>query len=163
MRIITEFRSPNRRPRKAGTAAPLIVVHATATKTVAPVLKWFMKPGGVSAHYVIDTNGDVYKLVDTRDVAYHAGKSRGPLGRGVNEYSIGIEMVNPNDGVTPYTKEQLHALGWILDVTKAPNRVKWVATHAEVCEPKGRKSDPRGLDVRAFAEKAGLAFWERPA
>ena len=49
----------------------------------------------VSAHYLIDRKGKVYQLVEENNIAYHAGKSSVPDGRtNVNDFSVGIEMVN---------------------------------------------------------------------
>lgn len=60
---------------------------------------------GVSAHYLIARDGTVYKVVDEKKIAYHAGKGKGknakkprfPRGpkknnESTNTYSIGIEM-----------------------------------------------------------------------
>ncbi len=52
---------------------------------------------GVSAHYLVDRQGNIYQLVDEDRAAYHAGKGRMPAGeprtdRG-NDFSIGIEIL----------------------------------------------------------------------
>jgi len=41
----------------------------------------------VSAHYVVDRNGDIYQLVDDSSTAWHSGDKT------VNQQSIGIEVV----------------------------------------------------------------------
>lgn len=49
-----------------------------------------------SAHYVIDREGYVYRLVHDSCVAYHAGVSSlngRSIGNSVNDFSIGIELV----------------------------------------------------------------------
>jgi N-acetyl-anhydromuramyl-L-alanine amidase AmpD len=51
---------------------------------------------GVSAHYIIDRNGQIYELVSEQRVAYHAGKGKLPFSpsfeNSMNGHSIGIEM-----------------------------------------------------------------------
>ena len=50
----------------------------------------------VSAHYMIDREGKIYRLVKDENVAWHAGKSelRGrSIQNSCNDFSIGIEMV----------------------------------------------------------------------
>lgn len=52
---------------------------------------------GVSSHYLIGRNGEVYRLVDENRVAFHAGKGSLPgfpaYQNRLNEYSIGIELM----------------------------------------------------------------------
>lgn len=52
---------------------------------------------GVSAHYMIDRDGSIYKLVPENRVAYHAGTGVLPYFPDyedkLNDYSIGIEML----------------------------------------------------------------------
>src|SRR3989339_1870866 len=43
------------------------------------------KPYGVSPHYIISREGKIYRLVEDKNIAYHAGESKVPDGRtGVN-------------------------------------------------------------------------------
>lgn len=53
---------------------------------------------GVSAHYLIQRDGTVYRFVPEEKVAYHAGKGhikdKPERFNKLNEYSIGIEMMN---------------------------------------------------------------------
>ena len=52
---------------------------------------------GVSAHYLIDRQGNIFRLVDEKRAAYHAGRGTAPAGpprtNQMNDYSIGIEML----------------------------------------------------------------------
>lgn len=161
MRLKFTYESPNHGPRKK--LRPLFVVlHATGTSKVQSPLKWLCNPKSkVSAHYLVDKNGDVYKLVPTGRTAWHAGTSVGPYGKSVNQTSIGIELVNKNDGIDEYTKAQYAAVEHLLDALKAPHDIEWVATHAEIAEPVGRKTDPKGFDVERVARSAGLKVWRR--
>ena len=74
-----------------------------------------------------------------------------PDGRtGVNDFSIGIELVNLNDGLDPYPPDQLAALRGLLAQIRERHPITNVVSHAEIARPLGRKSDPRGLDVSQF-------------
>ncbi|MCD6281979.1 N-acetylmuramoyl-L-alanine amidase [bacterium] len=106
------YKSPNCKNRPEGQEIDLIVLHHTvgdfeSTKNT------FMKPdpdNGVSAHFVVDKEGNVFQMVDEEKVAWHAGKaSRYEGGTGVNNRSIGIEFVNKGDGVDEYTPAQIAA------------------------------------------------------
>ena len=147
-----EAPSPNSEPRPVGTTVDRVVLHATVLNTASEVCEHFAKPDpGVSAHYTIDRDGMVYKHVDETEKAFHAGISEMPDGRtGVNDFSIGIELVNLNDGLDPYPPEQLAALRVLLAEIRERNPIAYVVSHAEIARPPGRKSDPRGLDVSQF-------------
>jgi N-acetylmuramoyl-L-alanine amidase len=129
--------SPNHSPRKLGVRVDTIVVHHTATRDNGPALRWLCNPtSGVSAHYVVGTLGNVWRLVPEHLKAWHAGKGRLPWETcpeyDFNHCSIGIEIVNPGDGKTPFTEEQYRALCWLVpDICKRIGRKDAVA----VCRP----------------------------
>jgi hypothetical protein len=85
--VIKQFiRSPNCSPRKARTKIDKIVLHCTEG-SLASALAEFQRTDSrkVSAHYVIDRNGDIYQMVNETDCANHC--------MGANDGSIGIEHV----------------------------------------------------------------------
>lgn len=53
---------------------------------------------GASVHYMIDHTGRIDNLVDDSNRAWHAGVSSWKGKSGVNDFSIGIELVNPGSG-----------------------------------------------------------------
>lgn len=77
--------SPNHSSRN-GAKIAMIVLHCTEA-TLESTIAEFKNPNGrqVSAHYVVDTNGDIYQMVQDSERANHA--------RGANQNSIGIEHV----------------------------------------------------------------------
>jgi len=100
------------------------------------------KQYGVSAHYLIARDGKIYHLVADKNIAYHAGVSKVPDGRtGVNEFSIGIEMINTEDG--KYTNAQYSALNSLIGTLKKQNSIKYILGHKDIAP--GRKTDPWGL------------------
>jgi monofunctional glycosyltransferase len=64
----------------------MIVLHSTTAATVEGTINWFQdRSSRVSAHYVVDKNGDIYQMVRDECSAWHA--------KAVNSRSIGIELV----------------------------------------------------------------------
>ena len=98
---------------------------------------------GVSAHYLIDRNGKVYRLVEDKNIAYHAGVSTMPDGRkNANDFSIGIEIMNKE--TTQYTKAQYVAVNNLIAYLKKQHPIKFVVGHSDIAP--GRKTDPWNFD-----------------
>src|SRR5262245_59605715 len=100
MRLLT-CPSPNCDERHVGTVIDTVVIHATVLDNMSEVVLHFSDPQNkVSSHYTIDRDGTVTAHVPEDLRAWHAGVSRMNDGRtAVNDFSIGIELVNRNDGV----------------------------------------------------------------
>jgi len=83
-------------PNKNGLLVPdSIVIHYTASPTAESAITNLTDPNiKASAHLVIDLNGMITQLVPFDIVAWHAGKSSHGDRIGLNQYSIGIEIVN---------------------------------------------------------------------
>lgn len=85
----------------------LIIVHHTGTPagTIQGVLDGlYRRPDYASCHFVVDVNGDAYKIGDPTDILWHAGESSWKGRTDMNRYAIGIEIVGTNESV--FTKEQ---------------------------------------------------------
>lgn len=107
--MIKEAPSPNFSARPTDLINCL-VIHDTGGHTVEGTLTWFANPNSkVSSHYVIGRNGQIYRCVDDADKAWHAGLSTLWGEENVNNYSIGIELVDDNDK-DPYPSEQITSL-----------------------------------------------------
>ena len=52
------------------------------------------KKSQVSTHYLINKKGNLIKMVDEKNIAWHAGKSKWKNFINLNSESIGIELVN---------------------------------------------------------------------
>ena len=82
--VVRVIPSPNHSERDA--PIDTIVLHCTAAETVSSTINWFLLPRSrVSAHYVIDTTGDIIQMVPDDRSAWHA--------KAANAQSIGIEHV----------------------------------------------------------------------
>lgn len=137
-----------------------IVFHATAGGSLSGAIST-LRLRGFSYHYLIEKNGVVTKCVPYGRVAYHAGKSVGPEGPNVNDYSVGICFVNKNDGLDQLTLEQIQAARDItLDLRKVFPSLRWGCTHFGVSW--GRKTDPKLFDLRSFCAEVGLEAWKMP-
>jgi N-acetylmuramoyl-L-alanine amidase len=178
---IIDHPSPNHSARKEGVHVDVVLLHHTGMDkdghwSDGSALNTLCNPkDGVSAHYLVETTGRILRLVDERRRAWHAGVAKLPwesgrwLVRGewttegygwFNDRSIGIEIVNPGDGKTPFTEAQYRALCWLvpdivrrngikpLSIGDVPGAVRtssgmlYVLGHRDVAP--GRKGDPAG-------------------
>jgi N-acetylmuramoyl-L-alanine amidase len=113
--VIKQFvKSPNCSCRN-GARIDKIVLHCTEG-SLASALAEFQKSDGrqVSAHYVIDRNGDIYQMVSDSDRANHC--------MGANESSIGIEHVGTEtDSLTaPQAAASEALIRWLLEQYHIP-------------------------------------------
>ena len=106
-----EVFSPNCNQRLAPIS--MVVLHYTGMQTAAAALDRMCDPAAqVSAHYLIDEDGTVTRLVPEDKRAWHAGRSYWRGVTDVNSASIGIELVNPGHewGYRPFPPAQMEAL-----------------------------------------------------
>jgi len=135
--------------RPVGVTVDTVVLHATVLNTLDEVIKHFADPQSkVSCHYTIDRDGTIASHVPEDKRAWHAGRSRMKDGREwVNDFSIGIELVNLNDGTDPFPERQIEAMRGLLKTIISRHPIKYIVTHYECADPPGRKSDPAGFDA----------------
>lgn len=142
--LIIQKESPNYSSR-LGTKVDTVILHATVGNCLSS-LNWLTnKESKVSAHYLVCKTGVIYKLVPVKYAAWHCGKSN--LEK-ANLRSIGIEIENKNDGIDPYTKEQLESLEKLIKLLVRYYPIKYIYGHYEIA-PK-RKTDPKGLDISVY-------------
>ena len=134
--------------RVSSRAIDTVVIHTTYNALggdpydYAKVLQEW-KSYGVAPHYAIDRAGTIHQLVSDQNIAYHAGQSKTPDGRsGVNTFSIGIEVVNTEDG--KFTDAQYGALNSLIANLKSKYKIKYVLGHSEIAS--ARKTDPWGIE-----------------
>ncbi len=146
--------------RRGGARPSLIVLHYTGMESAAAAAARLSDPQAeVSAHYLIDYDGEVRSLVAEKMRAWHAGAGAwGEIGD-VNSHSIGIEL--QNTGAEPFPEPQMAALERLLGEIMG----RWgigpagVIGHSD-CAP-GRKIDPGARFDWARLVRQGLAAPER--
>ena len=148
---IVPCKSPNYRKCKIDRLVTCVVIHATATSGLESPKEWLCDPASqVSAHFLLDVDGTIYQLVDENDIAWHAGVSEWGGKQNVNDFSIGIELVNANDGKMPYPESQLKSLvGLVADICEFHNiTASDVVGHLDIAP--GRKTDPANFPWSDF-------------
>lgn len=108
------------------------------------------KQYSVAPHFLIDRQGKIYRLVDEKNIAHHAGISKNPDGRtGVNDFSIGIEMMNTEEGRC--TSKQYSGLNDLIDYLENNYKIKYVLGHYDISPD--RKTDPWNFDWKEVNSK----------
>ena len=126
----------------------MIVLHYTGMPDAEGALARLTSPEAkVSAHYLVDEQGLIFRLVDEGDRAWHAGKSYWRGVSDVNSASVGIEIVNPGHefGYRPFPDSQVAALIPLVGEIKARHGVSRgnVVGHSDIAP--ARKDDPGEL------------------
>ncbi len=140
--------SPHYNRRPAGSKIWCIVIHATANSTLEGVIKWFQNPQSfVSAHYNIGKDGRIVQMVADELRAWHAGKSVWKGIEDVNNFSIGIELVNKNDGQDPYPPAQYQVTVALCKALMQKYGIKAEDIVSHKAISLSGKTDPMGLDM----------------
>jgi N-acetylmuramoyl-L-alanine amidase len=126
----------------------MVVLHYTGMQTASEALARLCDPvAEVSAHYLIDEDGTVTRLVDEENRAWHAGRSYWRGITDINSASVGIELVNPGHefGYRPFPRPQIEALLPLLaDIVKRHDIPRAnVVGHSDIAP--ARKEDPGEL------------------
>lgn len=165
MKRVVDRPSPNFDERNCRRPVDMVVLHYTGMPTAAAALERLCDPAAkVSAHYVIDEDGTVYRLVDEGKRAWHAGVSYWRGIRDVNARSIGIELVNPGHefGYREFPTVQIDALLALLTDIATRHQIMPGAYvgHSDIAPQ--RKEDPGELFPWHRLAAAGFGRWWAP-
>jgi len=159
---IFEFKAPehdktrNFGYRPEGEIIDTIIIHYTAGDFLSSY-KQLTMPRNVSAHYLIDIDGTTFQLVADDKVAWHAGASSWLSKDNVNNFSIGIELINSGSeqkiesGTLIYGEKdyfpqpQMTALSQLTDYLKhTHNNItdRNIIGHSDITAYNCRKIDP---------------------
>ncbi|WP_375382145.1 N-acetylmuramoyl-L-alanine amidase [uncultured Sphingomonas sp.] len=143
---ITDAPSPNHDARTAPVS--MIVLHYTGMESAGAALARLRDPEAkVSAHYLVDEDGAVVRLVDEDRRAWHAGRSHWRGITDVNSASVGIEIVNPGHefGYRPFPDVQVEAVIRLVHAIKDRHAITRgnIVGHSDVAP--ARKRDPGEL------------------
>jgi len=161
-----ESPSPNFEPRPEGAVVDMLVVHYTGMRSAEAALDRLRDPAAkVSAHYLIDEDGTLHRLVAEEMRAWHAGVSHWRGATDINSRSIGIELVNPGHefGYRAFPEAQIAAFRELaLDIlARHPIPAGNVVGHSDVAPT--RKTDPGEFFPWQEMAAAGIGLWPAEA
>tara|TARA_A100001015_G_scaffold302376_1_gene390499 strand:- start:89 stop:796 length:708 start_codon:yes stop_codon:yes gene_type:complete len=113
MKITINF-SPNHSKKiRRKKDIKFVIIHYTGMQSEIESIKRLKDPKKkVSCHYLINRKGEIIKLVREKNIAWHAGKSKWKKFNNLNNYSIGIELVNKGHefGYQSFSRQQISSL-----------------------------------------------------
>ena len=144
----------------------MLVLHYTGMRTADEAVARLRDPEAkVSAHYVVDEDGSILRLVAEERRAWHAGKGAWQGETDCNAASIGIEIVNPGHefGYRDFPEVQIDAVIRLIgDI-----RSRWTIPDARIIGHSDlapdRKQDPGERFPWKRLAGEGHGLWFEPA
>ena len=158
-----ETPSPNFDARRG--PPDMLVLHYTGMQTGEAAIARLCDPEArVSAHYVVEEDGRVFRLAPEERRCWHAGKSFWKGETDINAVSIGVEIVNPGHewGYRPFPDAQIDAvIALVGDIRSRWEIPNWrILGHSDVAP--ARKEDPGELFPWKRLAEAGHGLWFEP-
>lgn len=162
MVFIHDHPSPNHDARPEDGPIDILLLHYTGMESGRAALERLCNPSAkVSAHYLIEEDGTVLRLVPEHRRAWHAGVASWQGNSDINARSLGIELVNPGHefGYQPFPEAQMAALIELSLCLVARHAIprQRVLGHSDVAPL--RKEDPGELFDWPRLAAAGLGLW----
>jgi N-acetylmuramoyl-L-alanine amidase len=163
--VLSPIDAPSPNFDERHTPPDMAVLHYTGMPTGEAALARLRDPEAkVSAHYLVEEDGRVFRLVPEERRAWHAGKSFWKGETNINGRSIGIEIVNPGHefGYRAFPDAQIEAVIALLDEIRG----RWtienarIVGHSDVAP--SRKEDPGELFPWKRLAEAGHGLWFEP-
>jgi N-acetylmuramoyl-L-alanine amidase len=156
------YPSPNHGPRRAPRGIDMLVLHYTGMASAEAALARMCDPAAaVSAHYLVEEDGALWRLVAEERRAWHAGAASWGGVTDVNSRSIGIELQNPGHehSYREFPAAQIAALTRLAGDIVARHRIPpaRVLGHSDVA-PR-RKQDPGEKFPWEALAGAGFGLW----
>jgi len=142
MKLIHKFKSPNFNKRKSNSIR-YIIIHYTALPNIQESINYLCDPNNkVSAHFLINKQGEIYSLVDEKNRAWHAGQSYWEGNIDINSISIGIELDYLPTNKNKYSNEMIISLRKLLLTLVNKYKIKKnnILAHSDIAPY--RKIDP---------------------
>jgi N-acetylmuramoyl-L-alanine amidase len=164
-RAVVDRPSPNHDARPKSQPIDILLLHYTDMVSAEAALARLTDAAArVSAHYCVDEDGTVYRLVAEQRRAWHAGVSYWAGATDINARSVGIELVNPGHtcGYRPFPDAQMRALEDLARgiLARHPIPAHRVLGHSDVAP--ARKVDPGELFDWQRLARAGVGIWPQP-
>ena len=140
----------------------MLVLHYTGMLTAEDALARLCDPSAkVSAHYLVDEDGVVYRLVAEERRAWHAGVAFWRGETNINSRSVSIELANPGHewGYRPFPEAQMAALAALAKdiLQRHPIPPRNVVGHSDIAPD--RKLDPGEKFDWACLAADGIGLW----
>ncbi len=160
---INDRRSPKNRERARRARTDFIVLHTTEGAPKGALTK--LRKNG-EAHYLVNRDGSVFRIVDKDRVAFHAGRSLWDGKADLDRVSVGIEVVGYHN--KKHRPAQITALKELIRQLRGIYGVpaERVLTHAQVAygrpnryhryDHRGRKRCAMSLGTTAMRKALGL-------
>lgn len=151
---VTWRASPNFDARRPN----FVIIHHSGSDNAARALDTLTSPARkVSAHYLIEREGEIVQLVEESARAWHAGQSWWGGQTDLNSASLGIEL--DNDGSEPFADAQIDALLALLADIRQRHRIPAAnfLGHADVAP--ARKGDPSAFFPWRRLAEHGFGLW----
>ena len=150
---------PNMRPIN------MLVLHYTGMQSAAAALDRLCDPAArVSAHYLVEEDGALWRLVPEGRRAFHAGVSCWQGESDLNFVSIGVEIVNPGHewGYRRFPEPQMAAVEALCRDILSRHRIPpdRIVGHSDIAPD--RKADPGELFDWPRLARAGIGLWPSP-
>jgi N-acetylmuramoyl-L-alanine amidase len=155
-----ENQSPNQDARKLPIT--MLVLHYTGMETGQAAFERLIDPTSkVSAHYMVEEDGEIKQLVDEGRRAWHAGVSFWNGITDINSASVGIEIVNGGHDfdLPEFTRPQLTSVIRLSKkIVKAYNIPDYnIVGHSDIAP--SRKQDPGEKFPWKEVAQRGVGYW----
>jgi N-acetylmuramoyl-L-alanine amidase len=164
MLVVRDAPSPNFDRRRG--PPDMLVLHYTGMPSAEEAVTRLQDPASkVSAHYVVDEDGSILRLVAEEHRAWHAGRGAWQGETDCNAASIGVEIVNPGHefGYRDFPDAQIDAvISLVSDI-----RTRWtipdtrIIGHSDLAPD--RKQDPGERFPWKRLASLGHGLWFEPA
>jgi N-acetylmuramoyl-L-alanine amidase len=154
--------SPNHGPRDKPARIDMLVLHYTGMPTAAAAVERLCDPSArVSAHFVVEENGVIWRLVAEARRAFHAGVSCWGGEYDLNAVSLGIEIVNPGHewGYRSFPEAQMGSVERLCRdlISRHSIPAHRVVGHSDIAPD--RKTDPGELFDWPRLARGGIGIW----
>ena len=157
------FNSPNHSNKiRKKKNIKFIVIHYTGMQSEREcVERLSSNKSQVSTHYLINRAGSIIKMVNEKNTAWHAGKSKWKNFINLNNQSIGIELVNKGHqfGYENFSKKQISKLILLCEFLIKKYKIKKsnILGHSDIAPL--RKKDPGEKFPWQFLSKKKIGYW----